>query len=291
MSRSAFLFLHVYSVHQYSSPSEYDALYQVPDYHGPLKGRPRLAIPNLFESLSDADLQYLIAKYDGALRYVDDQLGRLFAWLRAHGRYDRSLLIITADHGEEFWEHGGTGHGFTLYDEQLRVPLIIKPPAGFAVHASRSSALAGLIDIAPTVLDYVGLPRPPLMDGTTLRPAVEAGTALDRPLFAEATFFFNSYAMIGPAYKYIDNRVPPLEPLNAGLLLANIRSLYRFREDELYQIERDPRERANLLTTQPVVASHMQAELRAHLRAAQPSESIGLDAATRERLRALGYVH
>ena len=290
-NRPAFLFLHVYTVHQYASPAAYDALYQDPAYHGPLRDQPLMTAANLYDSLTDADLHYLVAKYDGALRYVDDELGRLFAWLRAQGRYDHTLLVVTADHGEEFWDHGGTGHGFTLYEEQLRVPLIIKPPAGAAVHDPRSQVLAGLIDLAPTILDYVGLPRPAEMDGTTLRPTIETAANLDRPLFAEATFFFNSYATVGGKYKYIDNRVPPLEPLNVGLLLANLRSFYRFRDDELYELESDPAERTNLIGLRPAVASDRRRALLAHIRAAPPGEAVALDAATRERLRALGYVH
>ncbi len=286
-TRPAFLFLHVYSVHQYSSPPAYDTLYQDPDYRGPLKDPSLRGI--MKPSLSDADVQYHIAKYDGALRYVDDQLGRLFTWLRDHGRYDHTLLVVTSDHGEEFGDHGGAGHGFTLYEEQLHVPLIIKPPAGFTVHASRSDALAGLIDLPPTILDYVGLSRPPEMDGMSLRPAIETGATVQRSLFAEGAFFFNSYAIIRPQYKFIDNRVPPLDPLNVGLFFANVRSFYKFREDELYQIERDPQERANLMRSQPEVAAHMNQDLLGHIRAGRPSESVTLDQATRERLRALGY--
>jgi len=128
-----------------------------------------------------------------------------------------------------------------------------------------------------------------MMDGITLRPAIEAGVPLDRWLFAEATFFFNSYAMIRPAYKYIDNRIPPLDPLNIGLLLANARSFYHFRDNELYQIQRDPQERVNLATSQPAVAARMQQDLLGHIRAGQIGDSVALDAATEERLRALGY--
>jgi arylsulfatase A-like enzyme len=288
-TRPSFLFLHVYTVHQYSSPAPYDGMYQDARYRGKLKQQPLRPAANLYETLSDGDLYYLTAKYDGALRYVDDQLGRLFTWLRDQGRYDHTLLVITSDHGEEFWEHGGTGHGFTLYEEQLRVPLLIKPPVGCTIHDRRPHVLAGLIDVAPTILDYLDLPPRPTMEGTTLRPTIETGARLDRSLFAEATFFFNTYAMIRPEYKYIDNRIPPLDSLRVGLLLANVRSFYRFRENELYQIDRDPQERTNLLASQAAVAAPMRQDLLAHIRAGQLGDSVALDAATTERLRALGY--
>jgi len=124
-SRPFFLFLHFFDVHNYHSPSQFDGRHQDPDYSGALK-RKKLPmekiVANLFESLSKEDLDYIVAKYDGAISYVDFELGRLFAWLKTRELYDGTLVVITSDHGEEFWEHGGTGHGFTLYEEQLRVP-------------------------------------------------------------------------------------------------------------------------------------------------------------------------
>jgi membrane-anchored protein YejM (alkaline phosphatase superfamily) len=82
--RPFFLFLHLFDVHEYTSPAKYDERYQDADYKGKLKGDLWLlrSLRYLPENLSDADLQYIIAKYDGAISYVDSELGRLFAWLR-----------------------------------------------------------------------------------------------------------------------------------------------------------------------------------------------------------------
>ena len=150
-----FLFLHFMDVHNYTSPAEYDERYQNTNYNGRLKTQKLEIGANLYEVLSNDDLQYLVAKYDGALSYVDFELGRFFTWLRKTDQYDKTLIVITSDHGEEFWDHSGTGHGFTLYEDQLRVPLVIKLPAEFPIRDHEQHSLVGVIDIAPTVLDYL----------------------------------------------------------------------------------------------------------------------------------------
>lgn len=94
--------------------------------------------------------------YAGEVRHLDAEIGRFFDWLRAEGLYDRSLVIVTADHGEEFQEHGGWWHGTTLYDEQLRVPLLVKLPENVR-GGTRVVWQVGQIDVAPTIAELVGL--------------------------------------------------------------------------------------------------------------------------------------
>ena len=92
------------------------------------EGYARVANPNPPASVADKYRQL----YDGEIAYLDEHLGRLFADLKRRGLYDKMLIVLTGDHGEEFHEHGGWWHGTTLYDEQIHVPLILKPPAGGA---------------------------------------------------------------------------------------------------------------------------------------------------------------
>ncbi len=94
--------------------------------------------------------RYVVDRYDQNLRYLDDQLADLFADLG-----DTVPILVFADHGEEFWEHGGFEHGHSLYDELLRVPMIVRAPG---VPAGRVAAPVSLVDLAPTVLDLAGLP-------------------------------------------------------------------------------------------------------------------------------------
>ena len=120
-----FLFLHFFDVHDYSSPEPFATRFADESYAGPLRDEVSRIGNNLYDNLSSEDLAYAVAKYDGALQYVDHELERLFAHLRRTDAYDETLVVITSDHGEEFWEHGAAGHGFGLYDEQLRVPLVM----------------------------------------------------------------------------------------------------------------------------------------------------------------------
>lgn len=285
-----FLFVHFFDVHNYESPDRYDALYQRGDYRGTLRDNLPQVVANSSESLSADDLAYLVAKYDGAINYVDAELGRLFQSLRSSALYDDTLIVLTSDHGEEFWDHGGTGHGFTLYQEQLRVPLIVKPPSAFPVTARESDALAGVIDVPPTILDYLGLPRPRTFEGISLRTVIEGERGVLRELFAEDTYFFNSYAVLDAGFKSINNRMLPPDLFNPRLLLANIRSLYRIRDDEFYNLELDPVERHNVSKQESVLQTAMTERMREHLSFTRLGEMKTLDPKSAQELRSLGYI-
>lgn len=109
--------------------------------------------------------------YDAEIRYTDREVGRLLAELRRLGLLDRAILVVTSDHGEEFGEHGSMeGHQWTLYDEVLRVPLLISSPWTEAV---RISEIVESIDIAPTLLRFAGVTAPPTYQGRPLQPLLE----------------------------------------------------------------------------------------------------------------------
>ena len=288
-SLPVFLFLHFFDVHQYAAPERFAARYRSGD--AAVDVEISKVAPNLFESLSSRHLREVVDRYDGALTYVDTELGRLFDYLRSRDRYDSSLIIVTSDHGEESWDHEGTGHGFTLYEEQLRVPLIVKPPAGTPVATSVSHEAAGVIDILPTVLDYVGNIGTPPVQGVSLRQMVEGEPwPSQRVLFAESAFFFNSYAVVRGDQKLVANRIPPVELFHPGLLLANLRSFYRFRSDELFQLVSDPHEQQNLILQREGATTELWAELRDHMRDVRRGERLVLDPEMLEELKALGYI-
>jgi arylsulfatase A-like enzyme len=102
-----------------------------------------------------ADRAHLRALYEGEVRYTDRQFGAFLDMLRYLGLYDRSLIVLVADHGEEFYEHGGFDHGRTLYEELLHVPLIVKFP-GAGGGGTRVSARVSTLDLVPTILEMVG---------------------------------------------------------------------------------------------------------------------------------------
>jgi arylsulfatase A-like enzyme len=171
--RNFFLFLHTYQVHgPYSPPADYRGLFlDVPGREPP---GPR-----------DAALAY-----DQEARYTDDHIGPFLAHLARLGLADRTIVIILSDHGEEFGDHGGMGHGRTLHQEVLRVPLVIAAP-GLLAPANVTSPTS-LLDVAPTVLDLLGLAPIPGHRGVSLvaRARAAARDAVDpaevaRPIFGE----------------------------------------------------------------------------------------------------------
>lgn len=261
--RPFFLFVHFMDPHD---------PYFVHPYNG--EGYARVAYPNP----SPAEAEKLRRLYDGEIVYLDAQLGLFFDTLRKRGLYDDALIILTADHGEEFHEHGGWWHGTTLYDEQMHVPLIVKLPAGRA-KGEVVSALATSLDIVPTVLATAGVGVPTDLPGRVLPHDDRTLPARDS-VFAEEDFEGNLLAAVRtPAWKLI--------AANAG----NPRGL---KSRELYDLGADPGEQHDEAASKPTERETMEAamgratlEARAHTGAAEAAE---VDEAAKERLRALGYL-
>lgn len=181
-----FLFLHNFDVH--SKPAkQYDGLPYGPDDPSFLHFSKEFANPPTFQrpdrelvdaeafltaanegkvTLTQEEIDYCKALYDDSLRMVDASIGELFQKLKDRDLYERALIIVTADHGEEFGEHGNFGHG-NVYEPALRIPMIIKFPNGqFA--GTRYKPVTELVDIMPTMLDAAGLPIPDGLDGKSL---------------------------------------------------------------------------------------------------------------------------
>ena len=133
------------------------------------------------------ELGHLIAMYDGEIAYLDHQICALLDSLSALSRRHDLLVVVAADHGEEFLEHGGLGHGQSLYQELLRCPLIFwwpgHVPAGRIVRSP-----VGNVDIVPTILDLLDIPRPAGIEGVSLLPALR-GHVSSRPVFSQTQGF------------------------------------------------------------------------------------------------------
>lgn len=177
-----FVFGHYFDPHyDYMPPPPYDTMFD-PEYKGEMHGRhffnnqkigkitkdPRLTLRD--RVISDRDLEHILALYEGDIAWTDSQLGRLFDTMREKGVLDDTLIIITADHGDEFFEHGGIGHRSTLFEEQLAVPLIIRFPNG-EFGGQRLEGLASHPDIFPTILDVLSVPQPE-MNSSSVMPMV-----------------------------------------------------------------------------------------------------------------------
>lgn len=109
----------------------------------------------------------LRALYRGEVRHMDAELGEFFSWMKEQGAWDDTMILLTADHGEEFYEHEGWWHGITLYDEQIHVPLVVKLP-GQELAGSRVPWQVRQIDVTPTIAGFTGAPRSSLWQGSEL---------------------------------------------------------------------------------------------------------------------------
>ncbi len=192
-----FLYLHYMDVHSsYIPPSPWRERFVAPYRQARpwiLKGNPRPIRRSLTGEgkkvvMSERDVAYMSGLYDGELAYLDDQLRLLFADLRKRGLLDSSIVVIAADHGEEFMEHGRMIHCEVLYDTSIHVPMIVRLPPGLRPQGAKASGrISGLVenmDLTPTILDYLGVKPPTPLDGLSLRPLIENGTPLHDTSFA-----------------------------------------------------------------------------------------------------------
>jgi arylsulfatase A-like enzyme len=188
----------------------------------------------------EATFRNQVARYDGEIGFTDEQFGRLIDGLVARDLYRDALIVVTADHGEELLEHGAGGHGHTLYEELVRIPLIIKLP-GNAHAGQRVKARAGLIDVVPTVLAHVREVGPVTTDGIDVTSAVTSTAAIpERQLFLdlEQERFDGTLniaqGVLGGPYKYIQVVSPEADELlfDLGKDPGELRNV-RAAEDEV----------------------------------------------------------
>jgi arylsulfatase A-like enzyme len=188
--RPFFCFLHLFDVHDpYVPPPPYDTLFD-PDYEGPINGGNVTSAGSPVRiDMDPRDLEHLIALYDGEIAYVDAQLAGLFDWLAQEGLAENTIVVVTSDHGEEFFEHGHKTHRRQLYRESVHVPWILSWP-GRVPSGLRIAQTAGLIDMTPTLLGLVGVGLPPWTSGRDLS-AVVLGLEqhVERPYLTELYLF------------------------------------------------------------------------------------------------------
>lgn len=270
----AFLFVHYYDVHSdYRSLPEYERQF-VGSYTGSVDGSTAqlLDARRRGTRFDEADVRHLVDLYDAGIRQMDDELARLLAGL---GDDQRTLVLVTSDHGEEFLEHGGVLHGRTQYQELVRVPLILRGP-GVPVGV-RVDRTVSLVDVMPTILAAVGEPVPAGLDGSDLAPSWRgAGAELDgRYLSCEADHN-NAEPDVVRAVRHRRHT------LHVDRLSGKV---------ALFDLGVDPREQRDVAGAQPAIATELRAELERHRAArVEAGGSVTLTPEQEERLRSLGYV-
>ncbi len=197
-----FLFVHYWDVHyDYVPPAPYDTLFD-PDYDGNISGRNFAKNTLVRPGMPQRDLEHLVALYDGEIACTDEYLGRLFQELAELGIAGKTLVVVTSDHGDEFLEHGATGHGHALYQELIRVPLIWTEPWG-AEGPTKVDDVVQLVDVAPSILEYLGLPIPDVLEGRSFLPAVRGQPLEPRTGFSETRSGGFLKAVVGAKTKII----------------------------------------------------------------------------------------
>jgi arylsulfatase A-like enzyme len=274
-NRPFFLFLNYMDAHEpYLPPAPYDTLFpgKDPDWtRARYKSAEHYA---LLESkpLTGKDREHLLSQYDGGIAYLDSQLGALFDTLRKQDLFDNTLLVVTADHGEALGERNLLGHGLSVHQNQIAVPLLIKLPG------SRQAAVVqrpvSLVDVFPTVAAALKLAAPRQIDGQNL---LEPPAAPEH-VFAES-FPGGSLAAKTESRAIVTGALKLISASNG--------------RKELYNLESDPAETRNLYPGDKSIGEELTVQLARWVRAAAQgarSTPAPINKADMERLKSLGYV-
>jgi arylsulfatase A-like enzyme len=243
-------------------------------------------------ALDSEEVSLLESLYDGEVAAVDEELRLLFAELERRGFLDDAIVVVTSDHGEEFWEHGFLLHGFTLFEEGVRVPLLVLGPgipAGLRVDQPVS-----LVDLAPTLLDLVGLEAEPRHEGRSLLALMREAADKTMQPTSDAAGAGNERVDVLLELQPIDTSTHSREH-QAGIIRGSEKVLLRTAgRPEAYDLANDPRERHANPSGFEEAAQNLEKALEAweadlQTRAAPSAAPAILDEATKEKLRALGY--
>ncbi len=232
-----------------------------------------------YEPPAPYDSQFAGSLYDGEIAFMDEHFGALLGLLANQQLLERTLIVVVGDHGEGLNQHGEPTHASLLYDATMRVPLMIAAPGERFEAGSRVAPQVRTLDVAPTILDLLGLPPGPEMQGQSLVPLLKDP---ERPWASEAlleTYFSRFH------YNWA--------PIRA--LRTDQWKLIQAPKPELYDMQADPQELYNLSSRQPEKVAELSDRLARLARSVSSprldrSVAVETDSETREKLMALGYV-
>jgi len=287
-----FLYVHTIDPHvPYKPPRQFLEMYDATPYSGVVNFASDNELLEKIKAgripLNARDKVHLEALYDGEISYHDVHFNSILDGLARRNLADDTMVIIVADHGEEFWDHGSVGHGHSVYEELLHIPMIVRLP-GTTATALRVEDAVGLVDVMPTVLEALGQPLPNGLAGQSFLPLLRGETA-DAPRTAVSGFMEGWRTVVSGRYKLIH------------------RTLER---QMLYDLSRDPHEQTDLGPEHPIGVRYLRGMLGMALGAAEDApaaaatgtaprrarpqvheqETTTIDPQTEAQLRALGYV-
>lgn len=277
-----FLYVHTIDPHvPYRPPREFVSMYGNADYRGVVNfSRDATLLENIKLGnlrLGEADRAHLRALYDAEISYHDVHFGAILDGLERRGLSDSTLVVVTSDHGEEFWDHGSVGHGHSVYEELLHVPMFVRIP-GEAPR--RVVTPVGLVDVMPTILQALELPIPEQLSGRSFLPSLrEAGSSRGPGTVSGFMENWRTYSV--GRWKLIER------PGNRSAV---------------YDLMEDPGETQNLAPSRPLtrralrgwlgmrLAETRRAPSRRRSRNREETPEPAIDAETAAQLRALGYI-
>lgn len=245
------VWIHLYDPHTpYDPPEPYRSLYQ---------GRP-------------------YGLYDGEIAYVDQLIGSFLNFLRKQNLLEKTLIVLTSDHGESLGEHKESAHGFFIYEAVIRVPLIIRLPGENSFRGKIIKTQVSSLDIMPTILDLIAVANPGSIQGKSLWPLLLGREKNDRPIYSE-TFY--------PRYHYGWSELQGVRQNNFKFIAAP--------RPELYDLSHDPGEKNNLFDQKKSLSRKMQKELNQLIKhfSSQKAEAAriqNIDQDSLLKLQTLGYI-
>jgi arylsulfatase A-like enzyme len=294
--KNYFLFLHTYQPHDpYSNSSDFGQIFlekedewKKIDLFSYLSGL-ESPLEFGFIPLSDAQRKNIVALYDGEIRYTDECFIKpLIEGLKNLNLFENTMIVITSDHGEEFYEHGMWMHGGQLYNELIEVPLIIKFPSS-KYGGNKVDKNVSLIDIVPTILNELKIKFAEKdFDGKNLRALISSDISDERNCYSEIPVKGNlgKISVVYGDYKLIYNRI---------VYKDKFQDQAPSEELELYNLKNDPHEKSNLAKAERETVKFLMAKIEEYLRKEPRIKSTGkerpvIDEELQKRLRALGYI-
>jgi arylsulfatase A-like enzyme len=239
--------------------------------------------------LAERTLRHMVAHYDAKLRFGDALIGRLIDHLRKAGKLEKTIVVVTSDHGESFGEHGYRQHGPRVDEPVMRVPLLIRLPKGHSAYnpGGRNDQLVRVVDILPTVLDALRLPIPAEIDGVSLLAAIEGQPLPELWAYGESG---RDYVGLDPErfFPGVKGKQRMIRTVDWKLVRVARPEGPEYR---LFDLERDPGETTNVAGEHPDKVGELVKLLDPFLRLDDQSrEQRAISDEEREHLRQLGYL-
>lgn len=291
--KKLFLWIHYIAPHRpYAPPMPYKNLFDQ-DYKGNMNGSSKqldeIALKKI--ALSKEDLNHIISLYDGEIAFVDDQIKYLISTIRKLNIKDKTLIVITADHGEDLYQHNFYFyHAASIYESSLQIPLIFNLP-GVIPKNIKINKVVESIDIAPTILEILGIPSPRNFHGTSLMPLFKNRDIFLGDAYSEWQDKILSIRTDSHRFIYNPSNFHPI-CIDGG----NYNS-YVIEQEELYDIKNDPAESANIVKMKPKIAQTLRNKIlnwkKKHSWHTDQlkNNDYKIESRLKENLKSLGYIN